>query len=78
MSAALRYQDFDHLAVSVRELLEQTDAFTRTMSARDQMLVHLGLESAHAEEAISQGDLSRAEIHLTTLSKIVDALGGSR
>lgn len=76
MSAALRIHDLDdRLAVSVRAFLEQNEAFTRTMSARDQMLVHLGRESARVEEALEQGDFGLAEIHLATISTIVDSLG---
>lgn len=79
MSAALRIHDLDdRFTVSVRAFLEQSDTYTRTMSARDQMLVQLGRENALVEQALEKGDLELAEIHLTTLAKIVDALGGPR
>ena len=48
--------------------------FGRTLSKRDVLMLQIGMRASHIEEALAQGDVSRANGHLMMLQSLVSQL----
>ena len=62
----------DFTADAKRVLGEIRD-YVATLSARDQLMMRLGMRAAHLEEALAAGDFKRAEAHLEALAKLASS-----
>jgi hypothetical protein len=48
--------------------------FKKMLSPRDMLMLQIGMRASHIEEALSQGDTTRAEGHLRHLTELVQNL----
>jgi hypothetical protein len=60
---------------SLREVLTGLETFARSLAPREEIILRVGLESSHAEEALGSGDFERGEIHVTNMLNLIDLLG---
>jgi hypothetical protein len=51
---------------------------TAGLNAREQLILQAGLSASHAEEALTAGDIDRAQAHFNKLMRIARQLDASK
>jgi len=65
----------DRLRAALREVLDFTEQFSRSLTAREETILRLGLEASHLEESVVYGDWTRARAHAEAIVKLYEQLG---
>lgn len=65
----------ERLRVALREVIGFIEQFARTLTAREETILRLGLEASHMEESVAHGDWARAESHAEAIVGLYRRLG---
>jgi len=67
--------DEKYLIAAVDYLAAVSANLRKTLSAREKIILQIGLSASHAEEAIYLGEPERAHAHMVKLSEALSKLG---
>lgn len=66
--------DLDRFTSAFSYVVDQIKRFKKTLSARELLILQVGMRACHAEEAAALGDAERAKAHVNELAKLIAQL----
>lgn len=65
----------ERLRSALHAVIGLVEQFARTLTAREETILRLGLEASHMEESVAHGDWVRAEAHAEAIAELYRRLG---